>query len=145
MGLTRGSRAALFFGLFYVTLVACLVLAAGCGLCENEVLWEVRSPDNAKKAVAFIRSCGATTPNGTNVSILEGSQRLPNAQGNAFVADGNHGQSKLGPRGEISVRLRWVRPDEVVLDYPSHARVFRSESGATGVRLRYSQYEDDLN
>jgi len=80
----------------------------------------------------FERSCGATTGFGTHVSILNGSDALPESAGNIFNADSDHGAAK-----DMTVTVRWAAPDQLVVRYPARARVFRKETQANGVAVTY--------
>ena len=43
----------------------------GENLCGNEIIEEIKSPDNKYKLVIFQRDCGATTGFSTQISILK--------------------------------------------------------------------------
>ena len=69
-----------------------LVLTQPCsGLCGNDVIEEVVSPNGKTKALVFQRDCGATTGFSTQISILSYQARLPDKPGNVFIA-GNPGK-----------------------------------------------------
>lgn len=55
--------------------------------CSNEVLSEIPSPNGKLKAVIFTRSCGATTANSRQITIILASHLLPNEAGNIFISD----------------------------------------------------------
>ena len=61
------------------------------GLCGNDVLAEVPSPDRRFRLVAFNRDCGATTGFSTQVSLLKLHEALPNSEGNVFISDAADG------------------------------------------------------
>lgn len=65
-------------------------IATGCTLCGNDPINAEVSPDEERVAIAFIRSCGATTPFYTQVSILDKPGRLSNEAGNIFIVEGKH-------------------------------------------------------
>ena len=59
-------------------------------MCGNDPINTDVSPDEERVAIAFIRSCGATTPFYTQVSILDKPGKLANEAGNVFIAEGKH-------------------------------------------------------
>ena len=59
-------------------------------MCGNDPINAEVSPNGERVAIAFIRSCGATTPFYTQVSILDAPGRLPNKSGNIFIIEGKH-------------------------------------------------------
>lgn len=59
-------------------------------MCGNDPVNAVVSPNGEQIAIAFIRSCGATTPFYSQVSILGMPGHLPNEAGNIFSVEGKH-------------------------------------------------------
>ena len=119
-----------------------LLVSASCSNpCQNEIISQVQSPDGRQKAIVFQRDCGATTGFSTQVSILGNSESLPNASGNAFTADADHGKAVSGPNGGPIVLVRWLSNSEIEISYDSKARVFLKESSANSVKIRYSSLQ----
>jgi len=123
----------------YLAGAAALMLLLGAGaawqgmqdlgdMCANRVLEDIRSPNRQRRAVVFLRDCGATTGYSTQISVLPANTVLENEGGNLFVADhlGNH-----------AVRVRWVDGDTIEIFPPRDARVFRAEARVAGVTARY--------
>lgn len=111
---------------------AALLFSAGClNPCGNEILSVTRSPDRNWRAVVFERSCGATTGFSTHVSVLAAGERLPNAGGNVFAADFNH-----GPVG-IAVTARWDSSQRMVINYPARARILHREFRINNLAVAY--------
>src|SRR5215471_21743463 len=116
-----------------VAIAALSVALNGClDPCGNEIKIESVSPDGAKRAVVFERSCGATTPFSTHVSVLNAGEALPGSAGNVFDADGNHGAVK-----DVIVTVRWVSTRQLVLRYPAGARVFVRNGEVNAVAIEY--------
>jgi hypothetical protein len=113
------------------------VWAAFTPRCGNDILAELPSPDNQRRAVIFQRNCGATTGFNTEVSILRGSSRLGNEAGNAFAADADHGQAPTGPSGGPVVTVRWIDPLHLVVNHDARVRVLAADSLVEGVRIRF--------
>ena len=66
----------------WIGIAALSLSLSGCvDLCENEIKTEVASPDETKRAVIFERSCGATTPFSTHVSVLNRGEACHVRQG----------------------------------------------------------------
>ncbi len=114
-----------------------LLLLAGCGMCGNDVLEDVKSPNGKRHAVIFGRHCGATTGFSTQVSILRSSETVPKGTGNTFIADDDHGAVRVGVKGTMDVRLRWESDEVLIITYPQEARVFQKEGNRAGVNIRY--------
>jgi len=104
-------------------LAIALSLQSGYDLCANEVLSESLSPDGSKRAVLFSRECGATTDFSWQISILGSKEELPNAGGNVFVADTDHGAVQ-----EMKVEVDWRGSDNLIVSYPARAGVFHQLS-----------------
>src|SRR5437764_7339497 len=103
------------------------------GMCGNEPLSEVPSPDGTFKAIVFQRDCGATTGFSTQISILKTNQSLPNESGNLFVADTDHGKAPSGPGGGPEVRVTWVATRSLRVAHHQDARVYLANHNASGV------------
>jgi hypothetical protein len=130
-------RPLLFLGLAWT-----LLPVSGCGTCENVIVSELSSPDHQQRAVIFVRSCGATTAYGTNVSVIGSSERLPDDRGNVLVIDDDHGRVRAGDKGSLPVVLKWTASNEVVVEYPRDARVFRAESNAGRIHIQYTKTDE---
>jgi hypothetical protein len=100
--------------------------------CENRTPAEPASPGANKRAVVFERSCGATTGFSTHVSVLDSNEAPPQSAGNVFDADSDHGAIK-----DMTVTVRWLSRDQIVIRYPTRARIFRKEAQARGIAVAY--------
>ena len=67
-----------------------------------------------------------------HVSVLDRGEALPHRAGNVFDADGDHGKVR-----DMKVTVRWVSPDQLVIRYPTGARVFRNETQVLSVAVAY--------
>ena len=106
-----------------LVLPALLALAA---CCDNEILTVSPSPDGARKAVVFMRNCGATTGFNTQVSIIPAHTPAPRGEGNALVVDGWH-----------TLHLHWRDNDELEIGDYGSARVFHQAGTAGDVHLHF--------
>jgi hypothetical protein len=125
-----------------LSLLLAIVLTGGCSLCKNEIVAEIPSPKGDKRAVVFQRDCGATTGFSTQVSILSRGIRLRDEGGNAFVADDDHGAVPLTSGNVMAIDVRWASNDELMIDYPARARVFRHNTKVDAVTIRYAPGKD---
>lgn len=105
--------------------------------CDNDIITVSASPDGKKKAIVFVRDCGATTDSSTQVSILPFKKNLSNESGNAFVADSDHGKAATGQWGGPNVAVSWHGKDRIIISYANKSRVFKKEENIAGVRITY--------
>lgn len=87
-------------------------------LCGNAVVSETFSPDKKMKVVVFRRDCGATTGYSTNVSIINGWEKLSKDQGgNVYVLDDS-----------IPLNIKWTGNDKVHIKRKVVSRTFTKKS-----------------
>src|SRR6266542_2268090 len=111
--------------LFLTGVAGILALAPSCApMCGVSLVRRVPSPDGRWEAVLFERDCGATTDFATHVSVLRTGAKLPNKQGNQFIADSDHGQAPHVDGNVINVSSQWAGPDSLVVRYDRKARFF---------------------
>jgi TonB family protein len=108
-------------------------------LCGNEILSRMPSPDGKLDAVVFKRSCGATTPFYTEISILPAGAPLKNEAGNLLGADTDHGRAPAGAAGGPELQVRWSGPQAIEVSHHRKARIFRDAN--TDVDLRYIAFD----
>ena len=106
-----------------------LVATIACNPCGNTVLSEVDAPTGGRRAIVFIRNCGATTAFSTQVSILPGDHRLENEAGNVLVA-------KLAGNDSL-VAVAWKSGTSLDVSYPASAEVFKRVTAHDGVSVSY--------
>lgn len=106
-------------------------------LCQNTLLEEVPAPGGARKAVVFHRSCGATTGDSTQISLLSADAPLPDGVGNLVAADTDHGRAPAGPGGGPRLRAVWRGDEELLVYHHGAARLFHEQSSLEGVSVRY--------
>ena len=114
------------------------VAAAGCDLCGNEVLGRVIAPSGEMSAVIFQRSCGATTPFSTQVSLLAVDEQ-PNGMGNVFRADTDNGKAPTGPGRSPEVAVRWIDAKTLEIRHHPKARIFAAEERVGSIRIVYGE------
>ena len=109
------------------------------GMCGNQIVSEIPSPDRMFKAVIFQRDCGATTGFSTQVSVLRISTSLPDDSGNIFVADTNHGRARSAAWGGPEAKVYWENSRKLIIEHQIMARVFKAEKQIDGVVVEYSE------
>ena len=103
------------------------VLAIGCtDLCGNDPLHGEESPDKSRLAVAFVRSCGATTGFSSHVSIVPRNKPIPNEPGNILV---------VGGKQPLSVK--WQSNSELEIELPKESKIHKQTEGLGEISIKY--------
>jgi len=112
-----------------LAIITCSIGLIGCdAMCENEQVASVSSPSGSARAVVFNRNCGATTGFNAQVSILSGTEKLPNDGGNALILDGS-----------APLRVHWASESRVTVSRLGSAQVFKQESKVGAVVVSYEK------
>jgi hypothetical protein len=111
-------------------------------MCDNSIVKTAHSPDGSHTAVAFERSCGATTGFSTQVSVDPMTSRWVVGSGNAWIADSNHGAAPSAIWGGPDVQLEWLSNTELVVTHHPAARVFKAEEIVSRVKVTYASSSD---
>lgn len=105
--------------------------------CDNDVVAELRSPQGGHRVVVFVRGCGATTSNSTQVALLSAGEPLDNEGGNLLILDDNRGAAPVAAHGGPVVEATWIDEHTVLLRHHGSARVFKKKERVGGVRASY--------
>jgi hypothetical protein len=105
-------------------------------LCRNETVASLKSPDGKHRAILFMRECGATTDYTTQVSIVASSWSYHDI-GNVFVADAYARDAKRGLWGGPWAEVAWISPQQLLVSYDAHSRVFTQNATVRGVHITY--------
>jgi len=101
-------------------------LLSGCSdACQNSTVSTASAPVGDLKPFLFQRDCGATTGFSRQVSVIEADD-TPSGDGNAFIADTDHGAANAASWGGPWVELRWLSPKSLLIRYDAKARVFQT-------------------
>lgn len=111
------------------------------GLCGNQIIEEVLSPNGNSKVTVFERNCGATTDFSTQISIMNPEKALPNKAGNLFIADTDRDKAPSGPGGGPKVEVTWKNNNMVIIKHHNNARIFKAESKLKNINVSYEIYE----
>src|SRR5262245_6593107 len=114
-----------------------LACAPALSTCGNQVLADLPSPDNSKRAVIFVRNCGATTRLNTHISLVQATSPLANEAGNTFVAETGAEEDLVRADGNSSISVQWLGASKLQVNRPRDIRVFREELEVSGVTLDY--------
>ena len=98
----------------------------GCSMCGNDPINAEVSPNGERVAIAFIRSCGATTPFYSQVSILDMPGPLPSQAGNIFSVEGKH-----------PLTVEWVGDQELKIGGIAYGEQSLQLSDYRGTRIKY--------
>lgn len=109
------------------------------GVCGNQVVQQVVSPDAWYKLVVFERDCGATTGFSTQVSLLAAGAVLPDRGGNLFVADDDHGRAPSGPGGGPAIAVHWLDAGHLSLAHDARVRIFLAVAQLGDVQVSYDK------
>jgi hypothetical protein len=112
-------------------IVVCLTLGLyGCQLgplCGNSIQQRLVAPDGRYQAIAFIRDCGATTSESSQVAILRTGKDLGDRGGNVVVLEDSP-----------TLSIEWVSKEELRVTYSTSAEVFKREEEVNGIRISYA-------
>jgi len=98
-------------------------------MCGNDLVKQKISPNGQRKAVVFLRNCGATSAYETNVSILGNNEALSdNDEGNTFsILD-----------GAWFIDAKWEDDSTLhIVDELSKYRIYLQENNYQGVKVKY--------
>lgn len=99
---------------------------SGCGMCGNNTVLSVTSPNGGYVAVVYTRDCGATTGFSTQVSILTAPGRLKNRPGNILRLD-----------REVNVSVKWNSDMKLAIKGSLDAEDFLRETSFKGIQIQY--------
>jgi hypothetical protein len=102
-------------------LIGLLVILSGCGMCANDIVQEIVSPDGKYVATAFIRNCGATTDYSPQVYLRKTGKRLAD-KGNVFIGDHSD-----------FIRIEWLSATELLVS--SNCSIVTHEKKFKGVTV----------
>lgn len=137
-------------GLVLGTLIALAVFGFGwllSGLpdpCDNDVVAVLPSPRGEHRVVVFVRGCGATTSNSTQVSLLERDEPLGSGGGNLLIVDDNRGKAPIARHGGPFVEAQWIDEHTVLLKHHLSARVVKKKDAVGRIRASYRELTDTV-
>lgn len=124
-------------------LATLLALAANSGCwspCDNELVSTTPSPDGRLKAVILVRSCGATTPFVTGLSVLPADAGVPPGGSANALALSDNPHHPIQDKDAIDMRLRWIAPRCLSVPFPRGAVAYKRAASVSGVAIQYSTF-----
>lgn len=116
-----------------------LLVPTGCtDPCENVVLNELTVPGGELAAISYLRKCGATAADYTEVSLLKRGAKPINA-GN--IASFNWRLAKpelVGAKGEVKLHIRWLSKRQLEIKYSKYALLSSvPKTSFKDIKIRY--------
>jgi hypothetical protein len=93
-------------------------------ICGNDTIQKIPSPSGDKVAYSFQRSCGASTRDSSQLSILEKDEPFKNEAGNTFVTD-----------KEFS--FNWLNNDTLQVIYDTKSETYEMDKRVNGISIEY--------
>jgi hypothetical protein len=93
-------------------------------MCGNDTIQKINSSSGEKVAYSFERSCGATTGNSSQLSILEKDEALQNKAGNTF-------------RTDKDFSFKWLSEDTLQVIYDINSETYEMDKRVNGIRIEY--------
>jgi len=117
----------------FILIVAIFGLYDFLGLCDNDIIKNLPSKDNAYKAIVFNRSCGATTSDSVQVSIKRFNDELSDSEnGSIFIMDENNIIDAK------AINPIWQTDNILLIKYPKTARIYKKVQSFKGINIDYS-------
>ena len=115
---------------------------AGCSdMCANKGVKLLDSPDGTKRAVLFVRDCGATTGWSTQVAIVSPGN-VPTGIGNAFTTSDKTGGVALGDWYSAWgswADIEWTGPASLTVRYAVGSNIIKAKKQVKGVSITYQE------
>lgn len=117
-----------------------LVGAAACAPCSNTIRQVVRSPNDKWTAVVFNRTCGATTPFLTHVTVNPGRSTETSVSRAVFRATAKYGVARTDTAGGPLLNVAWHGDDSLYIEFDQRARVLTQRDRYLGITVGYRHF-----
>ena len=117
-----------------------LTVSFGCSPCDNEYILSQKSPDGRTNAVVFTRSCGATTPVVTELSLQPADAGVPSGWPNALSLVDDPKAPIQRSTEAIKVVLKWETDRRLIVSYPRAAIAEKHANTIKGVSIEYRTF-----
>ncbi len=114
-----------------------LTVAIACTPCSNTIRRVIRSPNFKSTAVVFNRSCGATTPFLTHMSINPGRSTETSRAHAVFRATAKDGVARTDTAGGPLLNVFWRGDDTLYIQFDQRATVLTQRRERSGVVVIY--------
>jgi hypothetical protein len=120
----------LLVGLVLSLLLVCwLLYVLTGGMCDNQIIQEVYSPNGQYKVVVYERNCGATTPYTTQISLLKSHVALGDRAGNLLGAEGHPDW--------FMIEVEWQDDQHLVIEYDGELAPRYVKRPARGIDVQF--------
>jgi hypothetical protein len=135
----------LLYALLIITIVlgsvyACMDYFFG-GMCGNQIVEEIPSPNKKLKAIIFTRDCGATTGFSTQLSILEIDDELENETGNTFILS-DKAKGPVFDNGGSKIKVIWVNDNSLTVYFDRRTDVGKQEEEVEDIEVTYERLRE---
>ena len=130
------------FACFLVLMAPIMSTSTGCGIvdpCLNGVISRVKSPDGAKEAIVFQRSCEAPAGSSTQLSVVPAGSPFLELPTTWSATEGGNAAASQGTFSELGISVRWVANNRLVVFRPAGSRALKAEQTVDGVTLEYQE------
>jgi hypothetical protein len=117
---------------------ACTHLLWG-GMCGNQIIEEIPSPNKEFKAVIFTRDCGATTGYSTQLSIIKISANLENEGGNVLTMSDKTGDGLTSENGGVKVEATWSTDTTITIYLDNRTDFITHVDEINGIKVSYKE------
>lgn len=107
-------------------LVHTTLLAQAVG-CTDHTLQTLDAPDAKHVLTIYNRSCGATAPDTTQVNVQQAGVVYDDDESRPFWIAGV----------AKDLKVRWESPTQIVVTVKDAGRIYRNETTALGLQIRY--------
>ena len=115
-------------------------LLASTGLCENTIVDEIIIGN--KKAVLFVRNCGATTDYSKQISIIGINTELKNKGGNVMISDSDKGKAETDVHGGSIIIMANKNKDHLLIKYAKDTRFYKKKEKKSGIKIVYQEIQN---
>jgi hypothetical protein len=119
-----------------ISIAIAAILLGGC--CSNDVVSRTITSDGSWEAVVYERSCGTTTPLGTQISIQRSGHRSVRGAGNVFQIEPPGDYTGVPPA--MKATATWVGDRHLRVSYDDQARITFAVVKIGNIAIEYEPY-----
>jgi hypothetical protein len=123
------------------TVYSCMNMIWG-GMCGNQIIEEIPSPNKELKALIFTRDCGATSGYSTQLSIIENSDQLEDETGNTFILSDKVEDGLSFDNGGAKIEVIWTGDNSVTVYFDKRTEFTKQKEEIGDIKITYEQLVD---